>query len=506
MLKGDAGTGKTTLALQLIEELSEEQPDYYLSTRVSDEALYNQFPWVKDRAKRDNVLKAGKAFLKRSKQGGEDEADQKQAALKAAKDLLRALTVQETSPMVARTELQKLEGQVESGELGSEDETRFLGELTEDAVTLDLGILLPELEVAYDLSESNLPKKTLIIIDSIDALSERYGIPSSRLINTLQKDLVESSSMNVVYTLEQSGKSPLDYLGDGVIVLTQQDREGRRLRQMIIEKLRGQAVSDWKYTFTLQGGRLTVFRPTWVKIPEKMQKHVSIKDPSATTVSSGNPNFDQFLGGLPRGSLTLFEFDVEVHQDVVRTIGLSLISDFLSKGRGVVWLPSYATNYELIDAQLKMLVGKDPAYKSFRILDASKEGEVKFPFVREIEGSDVTQDLRSDSLKYMLSEASTPYLSMLGFDSMEATYGQEVFKNTLPHIDAMRRSGNVVVAVASTLTKSLGPLREQSKMHIKFENISGRVMACGQKPFSPYFYLEFPEDDKLPGPRFIPMV
>jgi hypothetical protein len=153
-----------------------------------------------------------------------------------------------------------------------------------------------------------------------------------------------------------------------------------------------------------------------------------------------------------------------------------------------------------------MLIGKDQASKNFRILDASKEGEVKFPFVREIEGSDVAQDLRWDSLKYMLSESSTPYLSMLGFDSIEAIYGEEVFKNSLPHIDAMRRSGSVVVAIASTLTKSLGPLREQSKMHVKFENISGRVMACGHKPYSPYFYLDFPEDDKLPIPRFIPMV
>ena len=50
MLKGDAGTGKTTLALQVIEELADEQPDYYLSTRVSDEALFRQFPWARDRA------------------------------------------------------------------------------------------------------------------------------------------------------------------------------------------------------------------------------------------------------------------------------------------------------------------------------------------------------------------------------------------------------------------------------------------------------------------------
>lgn len=49
VVKGDAGTGKTTLALQTIEEMGEEQPDYYLSTRVSDEALFHQFPWYVSR-------------------------------------------------------------------------------------------------------------------------------------------------------------------------------------------------------------------------------------------------------------------------------------------------------------------------------------------------------------------------------------------------------------------------------------------------------------------------
>ena len=92
MVKGDAGTGKTTLALQMIEELSGEQPDYYLSTRVSDEALYRQFPWVRERAKRDNILKAGKSFLKRTREqsaSAEPSAHQP-ITVQAAKDLLCA--------------------------------------------------------------------------------------------------------------------------------------------------------------------------------------------------------------------------------------------------------------------------------------------------------------------------------------------------------------------------------------------------------------------------------
>ncbi len=505
VLKGEAGTGKTTLALQMIEEMGDIQSEYYLSTRVSDEALYQQFPWVEERARRDNVLKASKAFLKKSK-SGEEEQPQGKASLTVAKDLLKAMSSGDIPPMIVRSELHKLEGQVESGELGGEEESRFIGEITEESVVLDLGILLPELEVAYDIAEASLPKKTLIVIDSIDALSERYGIAANRLINTLQKDLIEGSGMNVIYTLETSGKSSLDYLGDGVIVLTSEERNGRRVRQLFIEKLRGQKVDHWKYMFTLNGGRITVFRPTWVRIPEKMSKHTAVKDPSANVVSTGNASIDQNISGFPKGALTLLELDIDIHQDVVRSLGLGILSNFLSKNRGVVWLPSYATDYNLIDSQLKMLTGSDAAQKNLRILDASKSQDNNPPFVMTIEGSNAAQDLRWASLRYMLEGSTTPYISILGYDSLEAIYGPGVFKDTLTHIDSMRRNGNVVLAIASNISQSLSQLREQSKVHVKIENINGRVMAVGQKPYTPYYYMDFAEDGKLPLARLFPLV
>lgn len=509
MLKGDAGTGKTTLALQIIEELSEEQPDYYLSTRVSDEALFRQFPWARDRAKRDNILKAGKTFLRRNKEApmlAESPGGQ-QLTIAAAKDLLKALNHQDNSLTVVRSELQKLEGQVEAGEVGGEEEGGFTGEITEDEITLDLGIMLPELEVAYDLAESNLPRKTLMVVDSIDALSERYGIGSARIINTLQKDLVENSGTNIVYTLEESGKTMLDYLGDGVIQMVSEDRGGRRVRQMVIEKLRGVAVDQWKYYLTLTGGRMSVFEPTWVKIPEKMRRHEVVPDPTPRTVSSGNAYLDRSIGGFPRGSLVLFEFDLDVHQDVVRCLELGVISDFLMKGRGVVWLPMYATDYSLIDEQMKMLVNEEALTKSFRILDTEASQEQHLPFISAIEGEDAAQDLRMSSMKYMLGESSGPYLSILGFDAMEGVYGSGVFKQSLAHIDAMRRNGHVVMAIASSTSCSLDSLREQAKIHIRFENMAGCVMAGGMKPHTPYYYLDFAGmDDRLPSPRLVPMI
>jgi len=55
---GVNGTGKTTMALQIIEALSDQQPEYYLSSRVSDIALYHQFPWLKERVQRNQLMRA----------------------------------------------------------------------------------------------------------------------------------------------------------------------------------------------------------------------------------------------------------------------------------------------------------------------------------------------------------------------------------------------------------------------------------------------------------------
>ena len=108
LIKGRAGTGKTTLALQIIEELSDEQVDYYLSMRVSDESLYRQFPWLKEKAKRNEILKAGKVFLTKSRPPEPKSSDKEHdSILKAAQELISAFTGKNGEYSVVRSELQK---------------------------------------------------------------------------------------------------------------------------------------------------------------------------------------------------------------------------------------------------------------------------------------------------------------------------------------------------------------------------------------------------------------
>ncbi|MCI4371685.1 MAG: ATP-binding protein, partial [Thermoplasmata archaeon] len=225
IVKGPAGTGKTTFALQLTEELGEVTGSHYLSSRVSDESLYRQFTWLKDRIKPAGL----------------------QTAVKKSSE-----------SKVARTALDQLEGKIEEGKEGEEAEPEAIGsgEVKGNFLEVTLGFDLPELEAAYEFVDKRIPDRSLVLIDSIDALAEHYGIPAARLITVLQKDLVEGSRQNVLYVLESSGETRLDYLGDGVLSLAATELHGLRLRVLTIEKLRGQQVQQHRYLYTLDGGRL----------------------------------------------------------------------------------------------------------------------------------------------------------------------------------------------------------------------------------------------------------
>ncbi len=97
IVKGGAGTGKTTFGLELLEKVGKPAQSFYLSTRVGDEALYRQFPWLKATEIRARVLDAGKLFLETIKapgmgSGSSDLPDSEQKKIQAAREEMRSFT------------------------------------------------------------------------------------------------------------------------------------------------------------------------------------------------------------------------------------------------------------------------------------------------------------------------------------------------------------------------------------------------------------------------------
>src|SRR5437773_9516255 len=213
------------------------------------------------------------------------------------------------APEPAKRKLQGTERAGLAGPLGMGEEgdgaggKQGEGQVAEGTLVFDLGSDLPEIDMAYDAVEKNLPQKTLILIDSINALAERYGIHPSKLINTLQKDLVEAGQANVVFILEEGGETRLDYLGDGVVMFQSREHAGRRLRMLTIEKLRGTEVRQPKFIYTLDGARIRAFD---IKPAERLGtpgKWKPVPDLSKDEVSTGNQALDALIGGVHRARI-----------------------------------------------------------------------------------------------------------------------------------------------------------------------------------------------------------
>ncbi|MFQ5909625.1 MAG: gas vesicle protein GvpD P-loop domain-containing protein [Thermoplasmata archaeon] len=480
IVKGAAGTGKTTFALQLTEELENVENSYYMSIRVGDHSLYNQFPWLKDAMEYKKRIAPTKVNRKPEDEGKVD-----------------------------RTELKKLEGRIEMGE---EDEDSIYdeigeGEVTEAGLILDLGSDLPEIDLAYDVVENSLPEKTLILIDSINALAERYGIHPSKLMNTLQRDLVETSSSDVLYVLESSGETQLDYLGDGVITFTSEEHAGRRLRIMKIEKLRGTEIRQHKCAYSLDGGRIKTFGFEKIEIPEEKAPWEPVPDISENWVSTGSEQLDSLIGGFKKGAIVALEIGGNVdtlYSDLMKT---SLISNFISLGRGVAFVPEKKASSEIVRDEILPFVGQEALENCMRVFEPSATTPLEGSKVAlPMEGSDVDNELRWSNIEYHLSKAEHPLLSLMGFDTLEAVFGPKVIGEMASHLSSIRKSNDIFLGIVTSTTSSTAPLANLAHTHIRIENIDGSVVLYGEKPYTELHALSFDHSKGHPKATLTPII
>lgn len=515
IVKGLAGTGKTTFALQLAEELDNITKSHYISVRVSDESLYNQFPWLRKKLAEKEKLKMAKSYAKTLTSNYVHQEKDTDVALevriRTAQQLLRSLEgTSLDGQKVNRQELQKLEGRIEMGEEGMDEDFGGLGEgsFLEDTIVFDLGSDLPEIDLAYDMVEQTLPDKTLVLIDSIDALSERYGVLSSKLINTLQKDLVEQSQADVLYILETGMDNKLDYLGDGVISFAKAEHKGRRLRVLNIEKLRGSEITQHKYIYTLKDGRVRTFAFRQEEMPQEIKPWKAVQDISEDVVSTGNEELDQLIGGVKKGSIIAIEVGGNVPSYYIDNIKAGIISNFAAQGRGVAFLPSKRAPAEIVAGQIAPYLGEEVYNKYVRVFEALQlETFVAAENAIALDGGDVAEDLKWKKIEFSLQDSKHPYLSILSFDTLESMYGGgELIEGLTAHLTSIRRDKDIFVGILVPTDESIGKLTNVAHTHLKIENIDGSVVLYGEKPFTELFALSFDVSKGYPKTNLTPIV
>lgn len=231
LIKGDAGTGKTTLALEILQSL-EPIDCIYFSTRAPPSILYEYYPWLKDKT------------------------------------------------VLGPEEIQFLETSRESPE-------RLLNRLRDQLLKMERPFLVVD---TWDAMATEMdPKEQLRTAKAI--IMTTYGT-NGRTI--LVEETKETSFLDFLVDGVVSLTST-DVYGESEGGRVYEDRlERRSEREIELKKLKGVRISNKRCTFTLEGGRFRSFPPFHedlsikpAKIPDSANDRISSGIPDLDSITGG---------------------------------------------------------------------------------------------------------------------------------------------------------------------------------------------------------------------------
>ncbi|OPY56786.1 MAG: GvpD gas vesicle protein [Methanosaeta sp. PtaU1.Bin055] len=295
LIKGMPGTGKTTLALEIMCSVCERENGMYISTRVNPSRVYAMFPWIGGIIPTTNVVNATQKML--------------------------------------------LESLRNVGREGSSYETV-------------LYFFKTFLDQAGDMDDP------MIVIDSWDAIINYTAATLGDAQHSLEQNICEFArdmGIHLIFVSESADLLPLDYIVDGVVTLKnvrmaaplsgENRPEGmttRYSREIRLDKLRGVEIKQKIYTCTLHDGRFCYFEPALENVSPKIGIVCDldrISDPREDSISTGIGDFDGITGGLNFGSCNVLEIDHGVGKRYYQVL-TALASNSVKNGRAVHIVPS----------------------------------------------------------------------------------------------------------------------------------------------------------------------
>ena len=416
--EGASGTGKTTLALQLIEEIADMDKSFYLSTRVGDEALYNQFSWLEEKEMRTQIMDASKVFLETIYEEEEEEeepeampADERKK-IEGAQEFLSSIRDEGRPEEVDRTRLNQLEKDI------------------------------PSLERIYDRIDNILPERSLLVIDSIEGITHKYGIDKETFVMTLQKDLVENSNTNLIMVLEKASAPDLEYLAYGVVQLKRSQLESRDVREIMLKKLRAVEISQPGYLMSLKGGRFKCFEP--YELGASGEKRWEPVDAPDDKYSTGTEDLDELLdGGFEAGSYNVFEVQENVSNEEYLSVIRPIFLNFLAKDRGVMSVLEGGTHPENLKDDLTRFVSGDIFNRKFRIVDHLSTTTDK-PYKLALAGKNQSQyqEIYNETIRELRGDEAQGILDYTGLDTIEYMQGGEIAVKRLLNAVANTKNSN----------------------------------------------------------------
>ena len=423
LIKGFAGTGKTTLSLTILRALKGQSKFFYISTRTSPKQLFQYYPW-----------------------------------------------------------LETFVGDHSPGKELTEEQSQVLSPNFEDA-RLDEPESLFE-RITNQLMDIKSP---VIIIDSWDAIAsfmdKEARLNNERVLQTWR----ERAGAKLIFISEHPHDTTLDFLVDGIVELKQIPYDGASLREITFHKMRGVRINRGSYLYTLEGTMFRsippflpiAFAERGKEIPEinKINKSIAgdlLKGERSPQIATGYSALDNSIGGgLVSPCIVLLELSDHVTNTVAIEFLIQPIFSFLREGHSVLFEPFGSIDAAVIEQTLAPAIPE-------KFKTAFKVGYATSSDYGLTSGVKSRTKLDSQSKEPSRKKhARKSVIHIVGSDSLRRNKQRDTNnKADLHSLAALTRSnkGVLLAIIRSSETQSLQDFSETADLQLRLVSSNGTLM------------------------------
>src|SRR2546422_783818 len=348
----------------------------------------------------------------------------------------------------------------------------------------------------------------LMVIDSWEGVLRNTSEDGRRMIESAILSDPDDNRVGVVLVSEGGRVGDLTNLVDGIVTLSSSELDGRRLRTIVVNKLRGLRVQSDRALFSLDKGKFNLLANT--QFDDDPSAKPSILSPvphTQTYFSTGSRDLDIMLkGGIKKGSSILVHVNNTVPTMGVRLLLRIINANFINQGGSSFIVPFSAVSSDSIAESLRPLVGDDTLNQRVRIAEYNRD-LLRKKWRVQLSGK-VMEDftLFSNILKELETASSSMILS-IDFDKIVQVYGDDLMLPGLANMGAtMRDAGAVILAVASEPNKIREAFLRTADYYLKVESINDTMVIYGVKPFTNVHGIEFAFDKGYPSLKLTEIV
>ena len=453
IIKGSAGTGKTTLSLTILRALEIKDNFFYICTRASPKQLLTSYPWI--------------AKFKESQE----------------RETPNSATNETDVPI-----------NFEDARL---DEPESLFE-----------------RITNELMDVKAP---LIVIDSWDAIASfmdrEARLNNERVLQTWR----ERAGAKLIFVNEDPSNTSLDFVVDGAVKLDQVFYQDIRVREISLLKLRGIKIRKPSYMFTLDKGNFRSIQThnpknfiinldsiNFLQFDKKKNTRRLLLCEQGLIKSGYNELDTNLGGGFPRRGIAVIEVESGINVLVAMAFLFKIMATFLKLGNVVFFEPPESidpTRLSLYFKSYLSVVQTDP--ERFFWLGSKIKGLTE-PFsswADKDQGDPLLGYPHENIVKEHQSDPNRLLLSILPLNRLQRLDP----RNKMEHLSYARQNIDLTIFIARE-NEPIPWTLEICDIVLKVSVIKGSLFLRPLYPLSPILAMEVNNSFGYPILKLIPLV